>query len=471
MPVEGDRLYHTREEVVNDILARWQEIVPDLWLGEDGNVRIFTEIYAGVAESVYQALEIFSEDMYIVTANVQALQLYGTQYGNPQKVGQKATGFLLFEGAGGTFVPISTEAAYDSGTGIDPLYFVTTSDDSIPNPGIPTAPNTADSGVTGNPNGSFQYVITFVTAQGETLPGTPSAARSVASKKINLTAIPIGGLGTIARRVYRDKNAAGTYKLVATISDNTATTYQDDIPDASLGVAPPTISTAERVLIAAEGEDFGFSYNVAPLTVTELVDAPDGVVDVSNPAPFTGGADPEDIEMFRDRLLTTVRGPGSGSETDLKRWAEEVEGVTVATVFSNDNVGTPTNGHATIRISGPDGDVPGASVVADVANVLADKDMANITLHVTTFIAVPTSVSVTVSLDPDISLTDVQQSAVDAISDYIQGLEVGETMYLTGIIAAVVGLPGISDVAVTLPGANQTTPASSKRVPNVITVS
>lgn len=471
MPLEGDVLFQSREEVVASILARWQDLVPDIWLGEDGNIRLFTEVYAAVAENVYLACQLFSEDMYIVTANPQALQQYGTQYGNPQKVGIKATGSLLFSGAGGTYVPISTEVSYEVGGGLDPLYFFTTADGTIPNPGIPTAPSAADAGTVGNPNGTYRYAVTFVTASGETLAGPPSLGVSVASKQIAVSSIPVGSTGTISRRLYRELNGSGDFKLVTTIANNTATTYTDNALEASLGGTPPTLSTAERITLAAEAEDFGVQYNVAPTTITDLVDAPDGVVSVSNAAAFTGGQDPEDVDTFRDRLITTIRGPGSGSATDLKRWAEEVDGVDVATVFTNDNLGTPTNGHSTIRISGPGGTVPPTTVVDAVTAVLADKDLANIILHVTTFTAQSTNVTVTVTLESGYVLADVQQSVSDAISSYIRELNVGETLYITGIVAAVVGLPGVADVAVSLPGSNQTTAASTKRVPGVITVS
>jgi uncharacterized phage protein gp47/JayE len=144
--------------------------------------------------------------------------------------------------------------------------------------------------------------------------------------------------------------------------------------------------------------------------------------------------------------------------------------VETATVFENDNLGTPTNGHVTVRISGPGGTVPSAGVQADVLAHLEEKDIANIILHVGTFTAVPTAVTVDVTVHADYTLPQVTPSVQAAVSDYINSLEVGATMMLSGIVDAVFGLAGITDVVVSSPGSNQSTAATSKRTAGTITV-
>ena len=119
----------------------------------------------------------------------------------------------------------------------------------------PGAPTLADSGVAGNPNGTYLYKVTLCTGlvesdgtvriTGETQGGTTSASITVVSHQVSLTAIPTGPAGTVARRVYRTAagGADGTQKLVATISDNVTTVYTDNVADASLGAAVPTTNT------------------------------------------------------------------------------------------------------------------------------------------------------------------------------------------------------------------------------------
>jgi hypothetical protein len=62
-----------------------------------------------------------------------------------------------------------------------------------------------------------------------------------------LTAIPIGPVVVTQRKLYRRFNGTGTFKLVTTIANNTATTYTDTTANASLGAdAPSSNTTAEN---------------------------------------------------------------------------------------------------------------------------------------------------------------------------------------------------------------------------------
>lgn len=101
--------------------------------------------------------------------------------------------------------------------------------------------------------GAHRYLATFVTADGETEAGTVSASVTVADAAVNgkveLTAIPLGGSLVTSRKLYRTAAGGSTYLLLATIANNTATVYTDNIADASLGAgAPATNTTTDPVL-------------------------------------------------------------------------------------------------------------------------------------------------------------------------------------------------------------------------------
>jgi hypothetical protein len=88
------------------------------------------------------------------------------------------------------------------------------------------------------------YVLTFVTAQGETtesLLSTPSYTTGGAKNAFTVT-IATGPTGVTARKLYRTKGGVfgGPRYLVATISNNNQTSYVDKIPDTSLGGGPPS---------------------------------------------------------------------------------------------------------------------------------------------------------------------------------------------------------------------------------------
>jgi uncharacterized phiE125 gp8 family phage protein len=100
----------------------------------------------------------------------------------------------------------------------------------------------------GNVNaGAHRYLSTFVTADGETEAGIPSSVVTVADAGVNgqvsLTGIPLGGAAVTSRKIYRTTAGGTAYYLLATIANNTATTYTDNIADGSLGVGAPTTNT------------------------------------------------------------------------------------------------------------------------------------------------------------------------------------------------------------------------------------
>lgn len=116
-----------------------------------------------------------------------------------------------------------------------------------PAPGAITAALAATP-IAGNvDNGVHRYLATFVTADGETQAGTVSATVTVADKTVNgkveLSAIPLGGAAVTSRKLYRTTAGGSTYLLLATIADNTTTTYTDNTADASLGAGAPSVNT------------------------------------------------------------------------------------------------------------------------------------------------------------------------------------------------------------------------------------
>ena len=468
MPIVDNTLYRTRDEIVADMAAALVDAIPDAYTGEDGVLMIVFQVEGGQLENLYLAHQLLLEDMFIQTASYDALLLHGAQFGLQPDVGVQATRTLLFSGAGGTYIPVGSEVGYDPGGGLDVIYFLTTTDGTIPDPGIPAAPSVAINAAAGNLNGTYEYAVSFVTAAGETVMGAVSAPVSPVNQQVNLTGIPIGGPGTTARNIYRDRNGIGNWRIVGTLANNTGTTFTDNVTNAAHDAAAPapTVDTAHSVSVSAQAEDTGTAGNVTAGVITQLTDAPTDLVGVTNTTAFTGGTEPEDTEDFRQRLLSFAQNPYTGSAADLVTWAEAVDGVETATVFPN----SPGPGQVTVRITGPNGTVPNSTVVTNVQNALAAQDLANVTITVTTFTAVATNVTVQVVLDSTFALADVSQSVTDAIANYINSRDVGGTVYVSGIVAAITGLPGILDVIVTTPTTNQTTAATSKRVPGTITV-
>ena len=103
-------------------------------------------------------------------------------------------------------------------------------------------------------NTSTSFVDSLATGSlGAAAPSSNTTASVTAYRTVNLTNIPIGPSGTTARKLYRTAAGGSQLKLVATIGNNTATTYQDTTTDASLGANIPTsnTATANRVALSA----------------------------------------------------------------------------------------------------------------------------------------------------------------------------------------------------------------------------
>jgi len=85
--------------------------------------------------------------------------------------------------------------------------------------------------------GAYRYYITYITAVGETNHGTVASITTDAShKKVTIT-VPVSTDSRVTgRKIYRTPvgQADSFQLLVATINDNTTSTYEDNIADASL---------------------------------------------------------------------------------------------------------------------------------------------------------------------------------------------------------------------------------------------
>lgn len=115
-----------------------------------------------------------------------------------------------------------------------------------PTPDVPTVA-LAGAGAGNVDNGAHRYRVTFVTADGETDGGDISAVVTVvdhtANGKVAVSGIKPGGALVTSRNIYRTQAGLAVFYLVATIPDNTTTTFTDNIADASLGVGCPTKNT------------------------------------------------------------------------------------------------------------------------------------------------------------------------------------------------------------------------------------
>jgi len=115
----------------------------------------------------------------------------------------------------------------------------------------PAAPTPAVNAVAGNLDGIYYYRVTFVTTAGESETGAVSVAVNPIGQQVILTSIPLGSSAVTARKIYRTTAGGSKFtslRLVATISDNVTTSYNDNVADASLGAYAPWINSTSGIM-------------------------------------------------------------------------------------------------------------------------------------------------------------------------------------------------------------------------------
>lgn len=171
-------------------------------------------------------------------------------------------------------------------------------------------------------DGAHSYKVTFVAGATETEAGTQSSPVTVADKttngKVSLTGIPISSdSGVTARNIYRteanaDPDVAANYKLLTTINNNTATTFTDNVSDASLTtVAPTTNDTVADDFphsLARSLQDAGMAGGVTGLSFLQIAESGGGNLVISSDSEIAAEADGYPIGDNSNPLILETNG-------------------------------------------------------------------------------------------------------------------------------------------------------------------
>lgn len=104
-----------------------------------------------------------------------------------------------------------------------------------------SAPSAALAAGTNLGIGVYKYSVAYTNANGSTLMSSlTSITTTSGNQNVNLSSIPTGPTGTASRTLYRSKVGGTTMYVLATINDNTTTTYADVKADSALTVLAPT---------------------------------------------------------------------------------------------------------------------------------------------------------------------------------------------------------------------------------------
>ena len=225
------------------------------------------------------------------------------------------------------------------------------------------------------------------------------------------------------------------YEVATEAENNTASIKFKTLEDTVIPAAEEE-KTDGVVVVMASAANAGKSGNVAAGTIKLQVTPLKGVSKVINDVAATGGADQEDNESLRQRIVDYDRSLGVsfvGSDSDYKRWAEEVPGVGSATIIpAQDDTGL-----VTIVLVDPDGKPATEDLCAEVYNYIMredDRQQRQAPINAQLSVRPPETKSITIEatikIKAEYSLDGVKASFMKRLIEYLMRCpEDGEVRY------------------------------------------
>ena len=263
------------------------------------------------------------------------LDEWAAVFGLTRTAATKASGEVTFTGVAGSLIPAQTVlSAVQTDPAVDPPEFVVTGDGGIIPSQISAPTNVAavDSVGGGLPNSTtYYYVVTALNESGETTASSQvNETTTSPNRTITITWDPVDG--ATGYRVWRS-NATGdaNKRYLATV---VSPTYIDANQDSTTTeTLPAENTTTGRITLPVEAVEAGVLGNAAADAISLLVTPIGGVSAINNAEAIEGGADVEDDEQLRTRVLLSFRGSGSGTQGDYLRWCLAYPGVGKATII------------------------------------------------------------------------------------------------------------------------------------------
>jgi len=421
-----------------------------------------TQPFVAEAARLHDYISTLPAVAFIEFAFGEYLDYHATTLNTERQAATQAVGSAVFTGTVGTVITQGTQVSTEqTDANVEAIQFETTATDTIYGP-LATPTSLAGAVTTGGtlPPATLYYKVVATDAAGSTLASNEYAAvvSSGNDKKVTLTwnAVP----NARGYMVYRG-TAAGAENLAFPSSTNGL------VDTGSLAwitaTVPTSNTTGGKVAIPIHAQVPGAAGNVTANALTVMVTYNSGVSAVTNPAAATGGEDVEDDEQLRERLLIDQVGEGPGNISDYVRWGLDWPSVSRAEAIPLFN-GPGTVGLVVMDQNG--GPVDSATVAALQANLDpypaqgAGTAPIDHTVLVMTTVVVPVNVTASITFKPTYSLDGVggtiaqRANIIQAISDYLNGLDVGDDVLKGKLTAVIYNVEGVLTVNVTVPAAD-----------------
>lgn len=473
----------SQEEIRNKILNKWKEMYPNINVAEDSQVFMDAEALAEALFSIQVDAFSLAEEAFIPYATRDRLSNLGIERGIPRRQATIATGEVTFSrstlASSNYVIPEGTEVSTQPDTNGLTVNFKTT--EGVILYGSITTPtnvqiSTSSSGGALDDTTDYFYKITAVDGLGnETLPSsevtvTTGSSGDNNSNSITWNAVP----NAVSYKVY-----ASTITNTETLLTTTTGAFFTHVTGSGDGVTSPPVSNstgALSVTVDVEAVLAGGNGNVPVGAISRLIDQPAGVETVVNQEATGGGADDESDQEYRSRMQQAFIFGSTQSKTTktgYEQTALTVSGVRTATVV-NPNSGVNRNEfYIYITSSESVTGLPTNQLLDQVTAVVNDDDNRSPNDLITVLSPTPISLNVdiqTIELDSSFSESDVKNQIRVNVTEYLNGLSTGESVYIVGIMNAIHDTPGVIDFTVLNPSSNYIVDATEKAVAGNITV-
>ena len=290
------------------------------------------------------------------------------------------------------------------------------------------------SGAAATPNQRFtlkQMPLTYIQAP------TPTGSLSTLQVRAN------GVAWTAVPTLYNQPPTAQVFTTLNLAGGGAQVQFGDGVEGSTLPTGQSNIQASYRIGIGAAG-------NVAAGAVTTLIDRPLGVSGVTNPAPATGGQDPQSIDDIRANAPLSVLTLGRAvSITDYQNFAAAFAGIAKAYAIWIPN-GADRGVFLTVAGSGGAALPLGNLTLANLVAALQSYGNPNVVIYAQSFLETTFGLSADLRYDPSYSAPAVQAAVLQLLQQTYSfaSRNFGEGVSGDEVAALIQGVPGIIAVNV-----------------------
>lgn len=186
--------------------------------------------------------------------------------------------------------------------------------------------------------------------------------------------------------------------------------------------------------------------NVQPGKINQIVTGSESIDRVTNAQILSGGREAETDEEFRKRFVLWINSRSKATRDAILEAALGVKaGLNVKLAENVDQNGNARPGFFTVVIDDGSGDPP-SGLIELVRAAIAEVVGFTIQFVVVGPTPIDSNVSMVINFKVDAIENEVLAAVIKALYDYVNALPIGETLYLSQLVAVAQGVTGVLSV-------------------------